>query len=483
MKRAALGVAWLLAAGVAEAQLWKPLGRGTVRAVDEVQTLFADTLHGRLLAGGTFNYYMNDEDTVLCMGQAAWNGVRWDSVATRPQSLPNGGHQPTYWFLEFQGRLYFCGAFSIPLANGEWTANHARLNEQENRWEPLDCNVHGANHLVTLTPKRPAEALYATGYHGELCGLPESSVFQYDGQSFQTWEPFEQIPEHHITYVGSVFDFKGYTYMTGYYKDPLTGNIISFMRWNGSTWEHVPGWGTLNAPIKDVFIHEGVLYVGGAFRKASGGPGNGVAAFDGEQWDELGGGVLNTNALGNTVVRGLAWYRGDLIAYGRFTLAGYEVVCPSLAKWDGERWCSFPGELRGRYDSHPTIGGVAVWRDSLYVCGTFLTVDGDTMRQVIQWLGTDETGDCSYVNVQETAPGPPGLTVTPLQAAGQWTVQMPYSSHWKIEAYNTAGQLARTWQGAHEQATIDLSGQPPGLYLLRAVSSLHERFHTKLLKP
>ncbi|MBZ0206411.1 MAG: hypothetical protein K8H89_08805, partial [Flavobacteriales bacterium] len=168
----------------------------------------------------------------------------------------------------------------------------ARLDESTMHWEALECtNPDIASGLVTLVPKEPQNTLYATGYTGSLCGYPESCVFRYDGSAFHIWEPFNQIPEGNDRYVGTVFDFQGKTYMTCSLPDPVDGSgWVSFIRWNGTAWEHVPGWNTLS-PIKDISIRNDTLYVAGTFTMADGGPGNLVAAFNGEQWNNMGGGL------------------------------------------------------------------------------------------------------------------------------------------------------------------------------------------------
>ncbi|MCB0774620.1 MAG: hypothetical protein KDB93_14740, partial [Flavobacteriales bacterium] len=95
-----------------------------------------------------------------------------------------------------------------------------------------------------MVPKSPQNTLYATGYMGSICGYPESCVFRYDGSAFHVWEPFNQIPQGlNDAYVGTIFDFQGKTYMTCSLPDPVDGSgFVSFLRWNGTAWEHVPGW-------------------------------------------------------------------------------------------------------------------------------------------------------------------------------------------------------------------------------------------------
>ncbi|HMN05925.1 MAG TPA: hypothetical protein PKD45_09370, partial [Flavobacteriales bacterium] len=156
-------IAAVLLGTAANAQYWKALGKGVVGPMG-VQTLFGDSVSNRLLAGGTFLRIINDGDTVLAFGQAAWNGTRWDSLATRIQPFAGGeGTQQTFWFLRFQGSLYSCGTYGLFGHNDPPNRSLAKLNEVEEIWEPLSCPNSMYSGITTLVPKEPQGTLYATG--------------------------------------------------------------------------------------------------------------------------------------------------------------------------------------------------------------------------------------------------------------------------------------------------------------------------------
>ncbi len=331
MRRLPVLLTAVLLSAAVNAQYWKAVGLGTVGPT-EIQTLYGDSISNRLLAGGTFLHIKNENDTVLAYGQAAWNGTRWDSLATRIQGFEGGeGVHQTYWFLRFQGVLFACGNFALPQSNGELTDNLARLDEQTQHWEGLGCNIPSISGIETLVPKEPDTTLYATGYMGTICDYPQSCVFRYDGSAFHIWEPFNQIPNGNDNYVGTVFDFHGKTYMSCSLPDPTGPGFVSFIRWNGTSWEHVPGWNTLS-PIKDISIHNDTLYVAGTFSLADGGPGNLVAAFDGENWSAMGGGLGYPPAPMSGAALDLEWFHGELWASGVFSKA-VNANCTGIAHW------------------------------------------------------------------------------------------------------------------------------------------------------
>ncbi len=484
MKRLPMMFAATLVCVAANAQYWRALGRGVIGPT-EVQTLFGDSISNRLLAGGTFMWILNTNDTVLGIGQAAWNGVRWDSIATRIQPISgNNSTNQTHWFLRFGGRLYACGFFGFQDTDGTWNNNLARLDEPNQRWGNLGCIVPFMTSISTLVPKEPQNTLYATGYMGSLCGYPQSCVFRYDGSAFHVWEPFNQIPEGNENYVGTVFDFQGKTYMTCALRDPAGPGYVSFLRWNGTAWEHVPGWNTLS-PIKEILIRNDTLYVAGTFSLADGGPGNLVAAFSNDQWNNLGGGLFYNPVPMSGVVWDLKWFHGELWACGQFDWAA-GVAAHSIAKWDGHRWCVPPGDFRWIYNSQSMLLDMAVWRDSLYVCGGILTVDGDTMKQVVQWLGGDVMEACSQtVGIAETALSAKEeeLHITPLPGDASWYVHFPHIGTWTVEVFDATGHRLRTLQNHGAAIELDLSREAPGMYLLRVGSPTGESRSAKILRP
>lgn len=453
-----LAIISIASSTIVQAQYWQRCGLGTIGPT-EVQTLYGDSVSDRLLAGGTFRWLLNENDTVEGVGQAAWNGTRWDSLATRIQPAQGNSGDQTFWFLRFQGSLYACGAFPFMTQSGEWNTGLARLNEQEQRWEELECLNPSMNGMSTLVPKRPGSTLYATGYTGTICGYPEASVFRYDGSAFYEWEPFEQIPYDESNYVGYVFDFLGKTYMTGLYQNPLGPGGATFMRYNGSSWENVPGWNTLS-PIKEILVVGSTLYVAGCFRLDTGGPGNLIAAFDGENWDTMGGGLAYPPVPMSACALRMVWWHDHLFTCGQFTQAG-GVPVNKLAKWDGQRWCGLPGTFNANAGQ---VLELAIWRDSLYMCGGFSTIDGEPIKQVAKWIGGDAVENCSEpAGVQETAK-PNAVECFPNPARDQFTITVHAPTD--VLIHDALGRAA--WCGTvYGRETLDICAWAPGSYALR----------------
>lgn len=471
---------------VAHGQYWKSMGGGSTGiGTSEIRTLYADTVTDRLLAGGVFFKISNEEDTVWAFGQAVWNGTRWDSLATRIQPDNTAEVSPeTYWFLRYQGSLYACGNFYFPTPGG-YNKNIAKLNEQTQQWEALGCDNTGVSDLKTLVPKEPQGTLYATGNQGDLCGLfPPSCVYQYDGTTFTRWEPFDQIPEVVNRHVSYIFDYKGKTYMVGVFPDPTGTGGASFLRYNGTAWEHVPGWDNLMASIWDYSIRNDTLYVAGDFLTDTGGPGNLVASFDGEQWNNMGGGLHCEACWYPTEVKAIQWFHGELWACGMFDRI-MDKQAYSIAKWNGHQWCAPPGDFEwGVLGGQGKLYDMAVWRDSLYVCGRFITVDDDTVPQVAQWIGGNAVAECgSGVGVSELQGPGQELVVIPGGGEGGFSVRFPHPGNWTVDVYDAMGTLLRKQNANGAAMVLDLSRSATGIYLLRARSAKGELRKARVLSP
>lgn len=469
MKHYRLNLSWLIAVTplLANAQpYWRPIGLGPV-GIWAIQNIFGDSVQDKLLAGGSFERLRNQNDTILGMGLAAWNGHRWDSLATRITDSPASSFQ----FLRYNGHLYTCGNYLMGLPNGAVNEGLARLNEQTMVWEPLECINPDGPGVNQLGPQQSqGSSIYATGFKASLCGYPEACVFRYDGTAFHEWEPWSPVPmsPNHDDYVGILIEFQGMTFMSGVYPNPNGSGFRYFMCHNGTDWEEVPGWNNAYH-IRDALVHGDTLYVCGIFTQSSGAPGNLVAAFDGSAWSDMAGGLALTDPnAGLGTAKDLEWHNGRLYVGGHFNLAGGTPLTSGVAIWDGSAWSGLPGA----FTNPPQMGNVNLalirdltfWRDSLYICGSFNGVDGQPAGQVAQFLGALP----GAVGMPE-AHGTSALLVSPNPTTGLLTVRGLSASASRIEVHDAAGR--RVLQLAPFNGQIDLSAQPSSIYALTVLDA------------
>ncbi|MBS0188350.1 MAG: hypothetical protein JSS51_09790 [Planctomycetes bacterium] len=95
-----------------------------------------------------------------------------------------------------------------------------------------------------------------------------------------------------------------------------------------------------------------LLVVAGTFTAAGDIAANNIAAWDGQSWRALGGGITSTSSP--TSILALAVYQGQLFAGGSF-VASTSVA--NLLRWDGAAWVSAGGYFGGSVNSLCVFGG------------------------------------------------------------------------------------------------------------------------------
>jgi hypothetical protein len=126
---------------------------------------------------------------------------------------------------------------------------------------------------------------------------------------------------------------------------------------------------------------------------------------------------------------------------------------------------------------------MAVWRDSLYICGGFATIDGEPMHQVAQWIGGDAVEECSTVGIDEADAENTTLAINPLTEPGRWTVHFPSHGAWTLSAFDVMGRSVGKWNSLGTQTILDLRDRSQGIYLLRANSAAGEIRSAKVVRP
>lgn len=454
----------LLAPG-AMAQYWKSLDGGVPDSPGTVYVIYGDSVWDRLLLGSTIKWIVHGTDTLLIRGTAQWNGTTWDSLPSpvEPCDGPgNGCGGGVFEFTRYNGELYVNGNFGFYTPDSLVNESFARWNEDSTRWEALECLSPFMNGILTFVPVPPQDTMYFTGYRGSLCGYPESCVFQYDGSAFYPFAPFDDLPYYSGNYVGYVFKYLEQYYMTGLLTvDTVDVEFYGLMRYTGSAWEPVPGFETA-APIKDVLIHDGRLYLCGYFFTANGAPGNMVTMYDGTQWSDLGGGLLyDLPSSGYGVALDLLEWNGDIYVAGQFNYAG-GVPAENVARWNGSQWCGMGGHSITSGGDIGVAGSVTVWRDTLFMCGGFVTMDGDTMNNVAKWLGVVE--NCSEPIAVQEVEEPLVIHANLLDPEGVWSVVLTTD----LEDAVLVDALGRTVVGLAQtnrrDLRVDLRANAPGIY-------------------
>lgn len=442
---------------------WQPVGGGVEGACIEDMAVY----NGDLYVCGCF--YSVGEGSLETSGIAGWNGSSWFD-------LDGGTYDSIYSLAVFDGDLYATGYF---MEIGFTTANHiARWNGSS--WAGLGSGLTGefgdpsdaeGNDLAVVDG-----TLVVAGYFLNAGGAPADGIAGWTGSSW--------------TYFNNGSNFGNQVYEVGEW----TGDIIaqeelgSIVRWNGVSWlpfgytpggihcitdtsyglvfggqfnqidsvvadnlalrDPSTGWESMavgmgvDGDVTCLLEWNGLMVAGGVFSRAGSITDQNLAAWDGSNWNSLGGGPAY---LWGGHVSALVEYNGDLVVGGLFTSIG-GVAAERIARWDGTAWHPL-----GAGSPASSVGGFAVIAGELYATGYW-----DGVQTAGHWNGT------SWVPVGGAISGGVQLLLTLGSYGGDLIMAGAFTS----AGGNAAANIAR-WDGS--------DWQPLGAGLSGTVNTLLER--------
>ncbi|MBS0196695.1 MAG: hypothetical protein JSR77_08050 [Planctomycetes bacterium] len=150
--------------------------------------------------------------------------------------------------------------------------------------------------------------------------------------------------------------------------DRLVEGVVA---WDGHAWTQL---GHVNGSVTSLAVFNGRLIASGTFKEADGQPCENIAAWDGTSWTALGAGLQSGASV-------LYVYGSDLIAGGRFRTAG-GINAERIAAWNGSSWRALGAGVNGEVKSLTTFGG------ELIAAGAFATAGGSSIRYIARWNGS-----------------------------------------------------------------------------------------------
>lgn len=150
---------------------------------------------------------------------------------------------------------------------------------------------------------------------------------------------------------------------------------VGVARWDGEAWQEVGG-GT-NNHVDALASFKGRLIAAGKFTHAGGKPAGGIAAWDGTQWTGLG----PTGAP----VRTLSVIGEHLYAGGLFKQIGVgptKVMASRIARYDGSKWAALGAGING------AVNAIASYQGEIIAGGGFTMAGGVKAGGLAAWNGT-----------------------------------------------------------------------------------------------
>jgi trimeric autotransporter adhesin len=314
---------------------WSDVGRGSSSTIYSL-AVFDDGTGAALYTGGRFGHMF-----------------KWDGVSlTRLPSDVNGTVHAMEVFDDGGGPALFVGG-EFMLANvgfGTSSITARRIARWDgSSWSALGSGLSAPVVSLKVFDAGNGAALYAGG---DFLSTGDGTthlgrIGRWDGSS---WSGLAGDANAQVTAL-EVFDpGTGPALYAGGSFTMVSGVSARVASWDGAAWSPLGGggWG---GHVKSLAVHDGGagarLIAGGLFQLSGGGPGNGIASWDGLAWSTLGSGVVVTPGEG---VRTLASFDPgtgpELFAAGGLSAAG-GVTASNVARWDGANWSSLGSSLNG----------------------------------------------------------------------------------------------------------------------------------------
>ncbi|MBL7705776.1 MAG: T9SS type A sorting domain-containing protein [Taibaiella sp.] len=351
-----------LGPAIAQNQYWEHPGINFNYAVE---VMYYDSVTEKSYIGGSFTQIDGSPCKLLV----------YDGQSYTPFPVPPpAGVGNLRSIVRYHDKLYVCG-YGATLAS--WDGN---------AWDIIDTGSYF--NLRVWNDK-----LYAMGFYDTA-----SAVLQYGGIGVwndTVWTGLLGI-DSIVSSGGNAIDdiafYKGRVYVGGNWHNAAKPWLSDFMMHDGQGWQQVGNWGGSGmGNVNRLLVWRDTLYVAGSFTESPVVPGNGIVAWDGQQWHRLQRGVRGLSEAG-TAVFDLNIYQDELWVAGFFSIINGRYVNDNygkVAKWNGGQWCTMDTWLLGG------AYGIGRWKDELFLLGGFNLPEDFSKRILLKWTGGSYSDTCN----------------------------------------------------------------------------------------
>ena len=316
---------------------------------------------GQVVAAGAFTNTTNPSLRNI----ARWDGAAWQPIGggLENQAFALAGNERILY-----AATYFRGLDGFP---------HTRIL----RWDGTAWSQVGNDDFRADNTGRiflgPNDELYYTGSFTGVGSTVAPNLIHWDGIS---WKPlFEgnyQGLSGPVPGVYGIAEHAGKIFIGGLFTAAGVALSQGIAQWDGNHWQSVGGGiqGPLNHRVSALISSGATLFAGGIFTNMGGLSCSNIAQWDGVAWSPLASGIKGT-------VSALTMHNGSLVAGGLFTRAG-GVAANNIAQWDGSQWQTLGTGCNSN------VTALTSWRGSLYAGGRFQIAGGVSARGIAMWDGS-----------------------------------------------------------------------------------------------
>ncbi|MFT7463627.1 MAG: hypothetical protein ACI9EF_001972 [Pseudohongiellaceae bacterium] len=307
---------------------WSALGTGVGGTVSDL-VVYDDGSGASLYFTGQF-YGAGDK---ACKAIARWDDTDWQPLATGISGLDIDALCVST--VSGSPALYMGGYFKAP----DLTGSDNIVGWSDGTWIDMG-SMAGEAWTMAEHDDGSGLALYVGGTLAIIDGVPYGQIARWDGSA---WSDVAGGMDSTVYDLAEFDDGSGTAlYATG--KFLTAGGVACdrIAKWDGSSWSPVgaglgSGFGSSGNALHVWDDGTGAaLYATGNFSIANGGPGDGIAKWDGSSWSPLNSGLFVGG--GKSMV---AWNDGTgekLYVGGTFNSADGVFGTKEIAAWDGSAW-------------------------------------------------------------------------------------------------------------------------------------------------
>ena len=431
-----------------KAQNWTPLDTGVHNGFP--YGLLADNLHGNLFAFGC-EYPSSFISTQG--GYTVWHNHKWEQWYPNMYTGNNGVE-----FTMFNNKILH---FKYYLENNDNSKKRTAILQFTNS---IDLDTLKILQNQNWLPYNTCT------YNGKLILFCSNSIVPSGLNSLATFDgdTIISIGNPLIAHAGfsSACVYKGELYVAGYID--YDNSIRGVMKLTSTGWQTIYEIQGSLSYINDMIVYNNRLYIyGGIFlAESSSNLGNSIIAYDGQKFDTLSGGILNTFNLTNGNIYDASVSDNKLYVCGNFNLAG-GCKARGIAYWNDTTWCGIYKDL----DSTGVIWRLESLNDTIYAGADFHRIYGNTHYGLVAKLNNMSYADsCSAPRYfREIDYDYQNLQCVPNPFSDNVIIQIPNSyvlSETKLTVTNNLGQKLLSFNPDSYNQVLNLSSLSLSMYFL-----------------
>lgn len=319
---------------LAEAE-WSGFANNDMQALMTVASRAA-SIDDEMFVGGSFAYLMEDPDNPSLVGSIS-SIARWDASGgvwaplVDSDTQTQGVSGSVQVLAEYEGDLIAAGGFTS--AGGKPINRIARWNRSTETWTAFGDGLNGTGSTLAIGPNGE---IYVGGQFSMAGGAPANRIAMWD-QAAEAWFPLgtgiSNSDGSNPVIQTMAITGDGELVVGGRFDTAGTTSVNSLARWDGADWHDFSG-GVIDADanpglVRSIAIAEsGELFIGGQFVQAGTLAVNSMARWHDGEWSMVGpdGATNGVGGPSTATVFDLALKGPDLMVGGNFSLAGGEVA-------------------------------------------------------------------------------------------------------------------------------------------------------------